>query len=91
VVGEAFNLGGEARSLIELAQTLLRIHGSGSYRLVPYPEPLQAIEIGDYRADARRFTAAAGWRPRYDLEQGLRRTLEFYRCHGLPPEQDSDG
>jgi UDP-glucose 4-epimerase len=47
VVGDYFNLGGMQPITLEaLVQTLLRVTGTGSYRLVPFPEDRKSIDIG---------------------------------------------
>lgn len=78
--GQVFNLGSDERIRLEdLAKLLIQIHGSGSYRFVPFPPELKAIDIGDYYADDTRIRMQLGWRPRVRLEEGLRRTLTYYR------------
>jgi UDP-glucose 4-epimerase len=37
------------------------------------------IDIGSYYADDRLFRAATGWAPQVSLEDGIRRSLEWYR------------
>jgi UDP-glucose 4-epimerase len=81
--GRVYNLGdSEVVSLKELADLLVRANGGGSYRLVPFPPDRKAIDIGDYYADFTRIKEELGWEPQVGLEQGLRRSLEFYREHG---------
>ncbi len=81
--GEAWNCGREdSVSLREFAETLVRIAGSGRIELVPFPEDRKRIDIGDFATDSRRFREATGWRPRIDLEDGLDRTVSFFRAHG---------
>ncbi len=81
--GEAFNLGGGggALSLKDLAGKLVAVHGGGSYALKQFPPERKRIDIGDYEADDRRFRAASGWEPRFSLEEGLKRTFDFYRAN----------
>jgi len=76
--GEVYNLGGSHASLKEIVQVLIKITGKGRYKSVPFPDTNKAIEIGDYIADYTKFTKATGWKPRVSLEDGLRRTVEFY-------------
>lgn len=45
---------------------------------VPNPIP-ESVYVHDTCADASRITAATGWRPRIDLEEGIERVCEPYR------------
>ena len=81
--GLAFNLGGErAVTLAELAELAVAANGAGSYRVVPFPEDRRAIDIGDFEADDRKIRDLLGWRPTVTLEDGLARSLAYYRRHG---------
>ena len=80
--GEIFNLGGtEPVSLKDLVANLVRLAGSGRYRVVPFPEERRRIDIGDFYTDYSKITHALGWRPTIGLEEGLRRTVEYYKKH----------
>ena len=82
VVGEYFNLGGMQPVTLEcLVQTLLRTTGTGSYRLVPFPRDREAIDIGNAFSSYMKFHFATGWKPTTSLEEGLARTVEYYRRH----------
>lgn len=82
-VGTVLNLGAEPPiSLKDLAELLVRLHGCGNYTLVPFPPARLAIDIGDYYADFRKATAVLGWRPKVNVADGLRKTLDFYREFG---------
>ena len=81
--GRVYNLGGDGHvSLLELGETLTRIAGSGRIRLIPFPEDRKAIDIGDFYADYSAIESELGWRPAVGLEEGLARTLAYYREHG---------
>jgi UDP-glucose 4-epimerase len=82
VDGEIFNLGGDPVTVAELAQSLISIAERGSLRLVPFPDERQRIDIGNSYCSYDKFNAAVGWRPRTPLQEGLARTVEFYRKHG---------
>jgi UDP-glucose 4-epimerase len=79
--GRAFNLGGDR--VISLADTaaLLAEASGGRYVVREFPAERKRIDIGDYYADDRAFRAATGWTPRVALDEGLRRTVEYYRQH----------
>jgi UDP-glucose 4-epimerase len=80
--GDVFNVGGdEAISHRDLASLLVRVAGSGSVKFVEWPPDKKRIDIGSFYSDSSKFRAKTAWRPRVDLEDGLRRTLAFYREH----------
>ena len=41
----------------------------------------QAIDIGNVYSSAEKFNSATGWKARVSLEEGLDRTIEYYRRH----------
>ena len=80
--GGVFNVGGDQPiSHRELVHLLVRVAGSGRVRLVEWPADKKRIDIGSFYSDSTRFRATVGWQPCVGLEEGLRRTLAFYREH----------
>lgn len=80
--GEIFNLGSRNPiNLLELTEMLIQITGKGSYKLVPFPGELRAIDIGDYVADCSKAESKLGWVTKTTLGDGLYQTVEFYRAH----------
>lgn len=53
-------------------------HG-GAFELVPFPAERKAIDIGDYYSDFSLIKNDLGWEPKIGLEDGLQRTLSFYK------------
>lgn len=81
-IGHAYNIGGcPSVTLLDLAEMLIRIAGSGGFDRKEFPAERKKIDIGDYVADDRAFRTATGWQPRTTLEIGLKQTLDYYRAH----------
>jgi len=79
--GQVFNLGApRAHSLVEFVAAL-RNHCTFDVVSVPFPSEQKAIDIGDYYGDFSKLHALTGWRPSVSLEQGLEKTVAFYREH----------
>jgi CDP-glucose 4,6-dehydratase len=78
--GQAFNAGGERpHSVREVLETIARLSGDG---LEPeYGPGNPAGEIDRQFVDSSKLREATKWRPRVELEEGLRRTIEWYREH----------
>jgi nucleoside-diphosphate-sugar epimerase len=80
--GRAFNLGGErVLSLKALADALVAANGGGEYVVQSFPSDRKRIDIGDYYADDGLFRRTTGWRPNVPIEEGLRRSLTYFRDH----------
>jgi UDP-glucose 4-epimerase len=82
-LGKTYNLGdSEVVSLLDLARKLVELNGGGSFKVVPFPDDRKAIDIGDYYGDFSRIKDDLGWQPRVGLDEGLRRSIDFFREHG---------
>ena len=68
-------------SLLDLAETMVRIAGKGDVELVPWPEERKRIDIGDVYSSYARIEAELGWRPTTALEDGLRSTFAYYEAN----------
>jgi UDP-glucose 4-epimerase len=78
--GRIYNLGDhEVVSLSEVAAKLVAAAGEGTWEAVPFPSGRKAIDIGDYYADFSRIHEELGWEPQVRLDDGLRRSLDFFR------------
>lgn len=84
-VGRSYNIGGEnERSNLELVQTLCAILDD----LRPKPQGVYADQItfvtdrpghdARYAIDPSRMRSEMKWRPSVTVEEGLRRTVEWY-------------
>jgi UDP-glucose 4-epimerase len=66
-------------SFIELAKKIVKIAGSGKVTFTEFTQERKEVEPGDYYTDISKIKRLVGWEPKTDLEQGLQRTIEFYR------------
>ena len=81
VRGAAFNAGGERPySVLEIVETITRLAGTGvepEIRGTGNPEG----EIDKQYVDATRLRERCGWSPSVSLEEGVERTIAWYREH----------
>src|SRR5205807_3692577 len=72
-----FNIGTQDEvTMLELARMVKRVSGSSSeieFRPLPQDDPRQR------RPDTTRARTILGWAPHTSMEDGLRRTLEYFR------------
>jgi len=81
--GEVYNLGStEYINLKDLAGMMVGLFGRGSFEIVPFPPDRKAIDIGDYYSDFTKIKTALGWSPQILLQEGLRKSLDYYSLHG---------
>ncbi len=77
LAGEAFNFSYEAPlAVVDLVGRILAAMGS---RLVPVIQNHAPHEIRHQYLSAEKARRVLGWRPRFDLAEGLRRTIAWYR------------
>ena len=79
--GGIYNIGGAPpASLRELADLVTRLSGPPAhYPVREFPADRAQIDIGSYHADDTAFRAATGWVPAVSLEDGIGRTIDWYR------------
>jgi CDP-glucose 4,6-dehydratase len=79
--GEAFNAGGgRPHRVLDVVRLICRLAGTEIEPDVR-GEGTPAGEIDRQWVDAGKLRALTGWEPKVALEEGLRRTIEWYRAH----------
>lgn len=79
LAGEAFNFGSEVRlSVLELVAAILQAMGS---ELEPDVQNKAVNEIREQRVTWEKARTALGWYPNHSLEEGLARTITWYRSY----------
>lgn len=79
VWGEVFNLGGIPVSLKKFVEEAIKVNKKGKFKAVEFPEDRKKIEIGDYIANYFKIYRLLGWEPKTTLEEGIQKTLAYYR------------
>lgn len=78
--GKVFNVGtGVPVSFFDLAEKIVAIAGSGRTKFTEFTQERKEVEPGDYYADITRIKKVTGWGPVVPLDEGIAKTIEFYR------------
>ncbi len=86
LAGRAFNFSDErSSSVLDLARIILRLTGS---TLEPEIRNQASNEIRDQFLSAERARTELGWQPQFTLEEGMRRTIDWYRHHLVGGKDD---
>jgi CDP-glucose 4,6-dehydratase len=79
--GEAFNAGGDApHSVLEIVELVCRVAGTDVQPDVRGSGTPHA-EIDRQYVDSTKLRQLTGWAPAVELEEGIRRTVDWYRRH----------
>lgn len=80
--GEVFNVGtGIPVSFFDAARKIVEVAGSGKIAFTEFTPERKEVEPGDYYTDISKIRRIVGWDPRTSLEDGIRKTVDFYRKH----------
>ncbi len=78
--GEVFNVGsGIPINFIDLARKIVKIAGTGKVAFTEFTQERKEVEPGDYYTDISKIKRIIGWKPETGLDEGLKKTIEFYR------------
>jgi CDP-glucose 4,6-dehydratase len=78
--GEAWNFGPRQDDTVEvanLADKLVQYWGTGTWKAAPLTDALHESRV--LRLDSSKATRVLRWRPRFNLDQAVKMTVEWYR------------
>jgi nucleoside-diphosphate-sugar epimerase len=82
-IDRAVNVGsGQPVSVRRLVDTIARIVGIPDPEIRVEPDRLRRRDVARYHCDNALLRRLTGWQPSIGLDDGLRRTVEWYRSHG---------
>ena len=88
--GEVFNVGsGVQHTIKEVAEKIVSIAGSQSIINID-PQPLNLNESPVWQADISKVKQALNWQPKYNFEDGLVKTIDWFK-NNLSLYQKNDG
>jgi UDP-glucose 4-epimerase len=78
--GDVFNVGtGIPINFIDLGKKIVAIAGSGRVAFTEFTAERKEVEPGDYYTDISKIKRIVGWKPKTDLDEGIKKTIEFYK------------
>lgn len=78
--GKTFNVGvDKATSFLELAKTIVELADSGKWEFAPFTPERATQEPGNFYSDITKIRTIIGWEPTTDLEEGIAKTINYYR------------
>jgi nucleoside-diphosphate-sugar epimerase len=78
--GQVYNLGSATSTpFVEMAHLVAQAVPGAEVQQVEWPPDRYFVETGDYLSDIGKITRAIGWRPKTSLQEGIARTVDYYR------------
>ena len=80
--GQVFNIGDDRpHTFRELAEAICREVPTADIEEIEWTPERRAMEPGDFWSDIGKANRVLGWRPRVAFEEGVQRTVAYYREH----------
>lgn len=79
--GKIYNAGsGKGILFRDMAQKITELsEGKSKIKFIEWPEEAKEKETGNFVADIAKIQNELGWNPKYSLEEGLKKTIEYYK------------
>ncbi len=80
--GQVYNLGtGVGTPFIDMVRVVAEAIPGTKVQHLPWPKDRYFVETGDFIADISKIQKATDWQPCISLEEGIEKTIAFYRQH----------
>jgi len=80
--GKTYNIGyGHGISILEMVKMIHQFVPTSKYEFKEWPKIYKMIETGNYISNIESIKNDLGWSPKTTFEEGMKRTIEFYRQH----------
>ncbi len=80
--GQVYNLGsGTGTPFMDMVRMVAELLPGTEIKQVEWPADRYFVETGDYISNIGKITGATGWKPRTSMQEGIARTIAFYRQH----------
>jgi len=81
--GDVVNVGsGKMHSVLQLAHMIGKLMGRDKLKIVVSPNRLRRLDINRFCCDNSKLVKYTGWRAQVEIDEGLRRTIDWFRSHG---------
>lgn len=64
---------------LDMVKAVIQATGKGKYKHIPFPPERESIDIRKFVITFNKFQTATGWTPQVDLQEGIQKTVDFYR------------
>lgn len=80
--GNIYNIGfGQGISILEMIKMIHQYVPETKYSFKEWPKIYKIIETGDYISDIKAIQKDLNWSPKTSFEEGMKKTIEFYKKH----------
>lgn len=76
---QIYNLGGKLYKMSTLIAGIKRKIKNAKVKTIPFPDRIKKMDTGSAVLDIRKLKKAIGWLPKVDINEGIGKTLDYYR------------
>jgi UDP-glucose 4-epimerase len=80
IINDLFFIGSGVETLfLDMVKNVINCMGKGEYKHIPFPPERENIDIRKFVISFEKFKQATGWGPKFDLNSGINKTIDFYQ------------